>query len=146
MPPAWADPNIVRVYVTHLGTGGPVACGDSLIGLSAGVWRTGDVKKDIAIALNALFASGQNVGAYHNATYPSSFRVSNVEFDKSTGKATVTLSGSYVKPADQCEARRYREQVWATARQFPEVNRVSIWLDNGKLLGDLLYAVMSKKP
>ena len=146
MPPAWADPNILRVYVTHLGTDGPIACGDSLIGLSAGMWRTGDVAKDITLALNALFASGQNIGAYHNATYPSSLRVSNVEYIKSESKAIITLTGSYVKPADYCEARRYREQVWATARQFPEVSRVVIWLDNGKLLGDLLYAVTSKKP
>jgi len=146
MPPAWTDPNIVRVYVTHLGTGGPIACGDSLIGLSAGVWRTGNVEQDVATALNALFASGQNVGIYHNATYPSSFRVSEVEYIKSEQRVIVTLRGSYVKPADYCEARRYREQVWATARQFPEVSRASIWLDNGKLLGDLLYAVTSKKP
>ncbi len=144
LAPAWKDPNVLRIYVTHLGTGGPLACGDSLVGISAGYLRTGDVKEDIKLALNTLFASGQKVGAYHNATYPSSFRVSNVEFKKSTGKAEITLSGSYVKPADACEARRYREQVWATARQFPEVHRVTIWLTNGKLLGDLLYAVMSK--
>jgi hypothetical protein len=143
--PAWADPNVIRIYVTHLGTDGPIGCGDSLIGISAGFVRTGDVKEDIKIALNTLFASGQNVGVYHNATYPSSFRVSKVEFIKSEGRAIITLKGSYVKPEDACEARRYREQVWATARQFPEVYRATIWLENGTLLGDLLYAVTSKK-
>ena len=103
-------------------------------------------KEDIRIAVNTLFTSGQKVGAFHNATYPSKFRVSDVSFEKSTGTAVITLSGSYVKPADRCEGIRYREQVWATARHFPEVNRVTIWLENGKLLGDLLYAVTSKKP
>ena len=132
--------------MTHVGTGGPNACGDTIIGISSGFVRSEDVKEDIKIALNTLFASGQNVGAYRNSTYPSSFRVSDVELNKSTGVATITLSGSYSKPSDYCEARRYRDQVWATARQFPEVNRAIIVLDNGKLLGDLLYAVTSKKP
>jgi hypothetical protein len=143
--PAWADPNVIRIYVTHLGTNGPIGCGDSLIGVSAGFVRTGDVKEDIKIALNTLFASGQNVGVYRNATYPSSFRVSDVKFKKSNGTATITLKGSYVKPPDKCEAYRYREQVWATARQFPEVDHATIYLENGALLGDLLYAVTSKK-
>jgi hypothetical protein len=142
--PAWADPNAIRIYVTHLGTGGPLACGDTLVGISSGFSRTGDVKEDIRIAVDTLFASGQKVGGYHNATYPSSFRVSEVDFEKSSGTATITLKGSYSKPGDYCEAKRYREQVWATARQFPEVYRIVIWLDNGKLLGDLLYAVTSK--
>ena len=146
--PAWANPNAIRIFVTHLGTGGPLACGDTLVGISSGYLRSesGDVEQDIATAVNTLFASGQKVGSYHNATYPSNFRVSSVDFKKSTGTAVITLGGSYVKPSDYCEAKRYREQVWATARQFSEVNRVTIFLDDGKLLGDLLYAVTSKKP
>ena len=123
-----------------------MACGDTLVGISSGFTRSGDVEADIATALNTLFASGQNVGAYHNATYPSSFRVSEVKFKKSSGEAIITLGGSYVKPSDYCEGTRYREQVWATARQFPEVYRAAIFLNDGKLLGDLLYAVTSKKP
>jgi hypothetical protein len=123
-----------------------MACGDTLVGISSGFLKSGDTEKDIATALNTLFTSSQKVGAYHNATYPSNLRVSSVDFKKSTGSATIILDGSYVKPVDYCEARRYREQVWATARQLPEVNRVTIFLSNGKLLGDLLYAVTSKKP
>ncbi len=142
--PAWANPNAIRIYVTHVGTDGPNACGDTIIGISSGFLRTGSVEEDIKIALNTLFASGQNVGAFRNSTYPSSFRVDSVDFNQSTRKATITLQGSYVKPSDYCEGRRYRDQVWATARQFPEVDRVTIWLTNGKLLGDLLYAVTSK--
>jgi hypothetical protein len=117
-----------------------------LIGISSGHVRTGNVESDIQIALNTLFASGQKIGLYHNATYPSKFKVSDVEYKKSSGTAEITLQGSYVKPSDACEARRYREQVWATARHFPEVQRVTIRLASGGLLGDLLYAVMIKKP
>ena len=142
--PAWADPNAIKIYVTHLGTGGPNACGDTIVGISSGFSRTGDTKEDIRIALDTLFASGSNVGAYHNATYPSSFRVSEVEFNKSSGNAVITLKGTYVKPSDYCEGSRYHDQVWSTARQFKEVKTVDIWLDNGKLLGDLLSAVTMK--
>ena len=144
--PAWADPNAIRIYVTHLGTGGPDACGDTIIGISSGFTRTGDIKDDIRTALNILFNSGENIGDFHNATYPSKFRVSEVSYDKATKTAIITLSGTYVRPADYCEGRRYRTQVWATAKQFPEVDRATIWLDNGLLLGDLLYTVTSKKP
>jgi len=144
--PAWANPNAIRIYVTHVGTDGPNACGDTVIGISSGFNRTGSVEEDIKIALNTLFASGQNVGAFRNSTYPSSFRVDSVDFKQSSGKADITLQGSYVKPGDYCDGRRYRDQVWATARQFPEVHKVTIWLTNGTLLGDLLYAVTSKKP
>ena len=125
-----------------------MACGDTLVGISSGFLRSesGDVEQDIVTAVNTLFASGQKVGALHNATYPSNFKVSDVDFKKSSGSAVITLSGSYVKPSDYCEAKRYREQVWVTAKQFPEVNRATIFLDDGKLLGDLLIGVINKKP
>ena len=143
--PAWADPNVIKIYVTHLGTGGPMACGDTLVGISSGFMKTGDIEADVRTALNTLFASGQTIGAFHNAVYPANFRVSSVVYEAASRKAIITLSGSYVKPEDYCEATRYREQVWATARQFEGVDRAGIWLDNGKLLGDLLYAVTSKE-
>lgn len=142
--PAWPNPNAIRIYVIHTGTNGPIACGDSILGISSGYLRTGSVEDDIVLALNTLFATSQNVGDYYNATYSSSFKVSSVDFKESTGTAEIVLSGNYVKPKDHCDAKRYREQVWATARQFPEVHRAYISLTNGKLLGDLLYAVMLK--
>lgn len=144
--PAWANPNAIRIYVTHVGTGGPDACGDTIIGISSGFVKSGNVEEDIKTALNTLFASGQNIGAFRNSTYPSSFRVDKIEIDKSSKTAIVTLQGSYVKPADYCDGRRYHTQVWSTVRQFEEVERVTIWLTNGNLLGDLLYAVTNKKP
>ena len=121
-----------------------MACGDSLVKLYIGQISSGDVKQDIATALNALFSSGQYNGALYNATYSSSFRVENVDYKVSSKYADITLSGSYVKPADYCDARRYREQVWATARQFEDVSSVTIRLDNGLLLGDLLSAFWDK--
>ncbi|MBE9525119.1 MAG: hypothetical protein IMY76_08460 [Chloroflexi bacterium] len=136
--------NAIMMYFTILGSGGPVACGDSLYAVYTGHVRTGDTEEDIRIALNSLFSSGQYFGGLYNAVYPNNFRVQSVDFKQSTGKAVIVLKGGYVKPADYCDSRRYREQIWATARRFPEVKNIGISLTNGILLGDLLAAFTDK--
>lgn len=131
--------DVIKYYFTHIGTGGLEACGDSLVPLSTGKLRTGSIEKDITIALNALFSSGQYSGYLYNATYPSRLKVESVDYKKSSGNAIINLAGSYVKPTTECDFSRYRAQVWATVKQFAEINRVDIWIGN-LLLGDLLYA------
>jgi len=133
------SPHIIWRYFTHLGTGGPVACGDSLVAYDTGFARTGDIEEDVRLALTRLFESGgPYIGALYNATYQSNIRVVAVDHKKSNGVVTITLAGSFVKPEDGCDRLRYREQVWATARQFPEVSQAIIWI-NGTLLGDHLW-------
>lgn len=132
---AYFPENAIKIYLTHLGTGGPVACGDSLVAISSGHLRTGNIETDIKLAIDTLFSIGQYSGALYNATYPSSLRVGGVILEK--GVATVELGGSYQKPKDACEASRYRAQVWSTILQFPEVTR-AIPTYNNALLGDLL--------
>ncbi len=122
-----------------------MGCGDTLVGVSAGYLRTGDVEEDVRLAMNTLFATGEWSGDLYNATHASSFRVSGVDYTASSNEVRITLSGSYAQPDDYCDARRYREQVWATARQFPEVDRAYIALSNGKLLGDLLAVFWDNK-
>ncbi|MBE9474730.1 MAG: hypothetical protein IMY85_07540, partial [Chloroflexi bacterium] len=46
--------------------------------------------------------------------------------------------GGFTKPKDDCDKKLYRAQVWDTARQFPEVWRAYIWVNDKYLLGDLL--------
>lgn len=130
--------NAVVIYLTIIGSGGPVACGDSLFAINSGFIKSGNVETDITNAVNRLFSIGQYSGGLYNATYPSSLRVNSVELQ---GKeAVVTLQGSYVKPKDKCDAMRYRDQLWSTIRQFDEVDR-AIPRYNGAVLGDLLSAV-----
>ncbi len=132
--------NAVVVYLTLIGSGGPVACGDSLFAVNSGYVKSGDTAVDIANAVNMLFSMGQYSGGLYNATYPSSLRTQPGDITIQNGEATVVLSGSYVKPNDKCDAMRYRDQLWATIRQFDEVNR-AIPRYNGAVLGDLLSAV-----
>jgi hypothetical protein len=129
--------NHIVFYLTSIGTGGPIGCGDSLIKLSTGQVKTGDLKTDLKIALNAVFAAPQYVGALYNATYPSALKVQQIDYNQSSGIATVQFGGPYQKPADACDASRYRSQVWATALQFDEIIRFTPYIGNS-LLGDRL--------
>lgn len=133
-----AGGDLIVKYLVHQGTGGPAGCGDSMIAVSAGFVRTGDVKEDVKIALNRLFSTGTKYsGVYYNPLYQSNLRVNDVGFNKKTGNVTVHLTGGFTKPKEDCDKLLYRAQVWDTARQFPEVKLATIWM-NKYLLGDLL--------
>jgi hypothetical protein len=128
--------NAIIFYLTLLGTGGPVGCGDSLIKLTTGSYRTGDTAADLKVALDGLFSAGQYAGGLYNATYPSRLIVDRVNLTPD-GTAIVYFGGSYIKPADSCDASRYRSQVWATALQFEDIKRFEPYVGNA-LLGDRL--------
>ncbi len=138
VPQSGIPSNVIVKYLVLQGTGGPTGCGDSLVPVSAGFVRTGDVKEDVKIALNSLFSTGtQYAGNLYNPLYQSKLRVNDVSFKKNSGNVTVRFTGSFTKPKEDCDKLLYRAQVWSTARQFPEVKHATIWL-NKYLLGDLL--------
>lgn len=129
----------ITSYLISENTGGNAGCGDTLIPLSSGQVRSGDVVADVTTALNSLFSIGvQYSGGFYNAVYQSSLKVSKVDFSSSDGLMIVYLSGKFTKPKDGCEKERYRDQVWGTIYQFSEVDKANIWV-NDKLLGDFLY-------
>jgi len=133
-----AAQDTVLGYFIHQGTGGPVACGDSLVPVGFGVSRSGDVATDVKVALQRLFSTkSKNVGALYNSLYPSNIDVTSVSFSPSSGTVSVRLAGTYVRTGDHCDNSRSRAQVWTTIRQFPGVKVVDILL-NGNLLGDIL--------
>lgn len=141
----YISPDAIVIYFVLHGVNFPNECQYVLVPLTIGINRSYDIEQDIGTALNRLFSAGQYSGQLYNATYTSNFRTDHVDYKKYSGKATITLSGSYVKPKDSCDASQYRDQVWTTARQFPEVTRADFRLDNGLLLGDLLYALKLNK-
>ena len=129
-------------YLIHQGTGGPVACGDSLMAIYVGK-RTGDLKRDEATALNSLFATPKNSGGLYNPLSASRLKVKNVQYN-SAKNAVIYLGGKFVRPTQNCEVARARAVVWATAQQFPEVKHAIIWYGR-VLLGDLLEAKNKSK-
>jgi len=136
-PWGYIPEDAIVFYLVSLDTGGPVGCGDSLVRLTTGRTRSGDLAADLKVALDTIFTVGQHVGGLYNATYPSSLKVGGVDFNSATGVASVQLAGSYVKPESSCDASRYRSQVWATALQFKQITRFIPWVGNS-LLGDRL--------
>ncbi|HLA96894.1 MAG TPA: hypothetical protein VJL34_00455 [Anaerolineales bacterium] len=135
--PLSASQAIVK-YLVILGTGGNVGCGDSLLPVSTGHRPSGDVVKDVTLALNSLFSTGvKYVGDLYNPLYQSGLRVDRVDFKKYSGVTVIYLSGSFTKPKDNCDRLLYRAQVWQTIRQFKEIKDITV-VANKYLLGDLL--------
>jgi hypothetical protein len=124
-------------YLIHLGTGGPVACGDSLVGIVVGR-RTGDPEKDVATALRSLFSTPKYQGGLYNPLSSSKFRIQGVRYNARNKEIAIDLSGKLVRPNTYCEIARARTMVWATAQQFPEISHAIIMMTNNILLGDLL--------
>lgn len=127
----------VYIFLIQPDSGGNVACGDSLISINTGVWRTGDVESDVRTALQRLFVKQQWIAGLYNPAYLSNIQVDSVKFKAFQGILSIRLSGTYVRSGDRCDDRRVREQVWNTIRQFSGIKTIDILL-NGNLLGDIL--------
>jgi hypothetical protein len=127
----------IYIYLIQPETGGPVACGDSLISINTGLWRTGDVESDVRTSLERLFVKQQWIAGLYNPAYLSNIQVDSVKFKAFQGILSIRLSGTYVRSGDRCDDRRVREQVWNTIRQFSGIKTIDILL-NGNLLGDIL--------
>jgi hypothetical protein len=136
-PPTASGDEAIYVYYIQLNTDGPLSCGDSLVKVNTGVYRSGDVASDVATALQRLFSKQQYIGNLYNPVYLSNWRIDSVEFKSFSGLVNVSFSGAYVRSGDRCDDSRVRAQIWSTIRQFPGVKTVYI-LMNGNLLGDIL--------
>ena len=136
-PPTPSGDQAVYIYLVQTGTGGPVACGDSLIKVNTGLPRSGDNATDISAALRRLLVKRQWMVGLYNPAYLSNMNVASVDFNPGSGLATVDLLGSYVRSGDHCDDGRVHDQIWTTIRQFPGVRGVLVRL-NGNLLGDIL--------
>jgi hypothetical protein len=138
VPQSGIPSNVIVKYLVLPGSGGSTGCGDSLVPVSAGFVRTGDIKEDVKIAITSLFSTGTKyAGNLYNPLFQSKLRVTDVSYKKNSSNVTIHLTGSFTKPKEDCDKLLYRAQVWSTARQFPEVKLATIWL-NQYLLGDLL--------
>lgn len=117
-----------------------MACGDSVIMVNTGLYRTGDVEQDVATALSQLFSYHRDYwGELYNSLWKSNMAVTSVEYTPAQSKVSIQLDGTYVRTGDPCDNSRSRAQIWSTIRQFDGVQEVYILL-RGSLLGDILAA------
>lgn len=137
LPPTPKPEEAILIYMIQKDTGGNVGCGDSMVWLNTGTFRSGSIEKDVSFALYKLFQiKMEYYGELYNPVYASNFNVSSVTF-KRDGQVDIQLTGSYGRSGDKCDNSRVREQIWSTVRQFKEIKRVYILL-NTSLLGDVL--------
>ncbi|MEK6256679.1 MAG: GerMN domain-containing protein [Chloroflexota bacterium] len=132
------DPRYILYFLIAEETGGTVACGDSLVAINTGILRTGDAAEDAKIALRALLSIGsQYSSGYRHSGYQSNLQVVSAEYNAGTQVVTVNLSGTVIKPEDNCDKERFRVQIFATAQQFDNVAKAYVWVGS-KPIGDFL--------
>jgi hypothetical protein len=136
--PAAFDPDTnpyVYVYYILLNTGGPAACGDSLIQFSTGIPRSGDIATDVLNGMRSLLANkSEYFGNVYNPLYASSLNIDRVEFDDSTGYVWVYMTGSLERSGDPCDNTRIKLMVWQVGRQFSEVRKVKAFINDAHFI------------
>jgi hypothetical protein len=139
-PTSTPAPPLIVYYLVLLDSGGPLKCGDSLYPVSTGKYRTGDIAKDVQIAMSSLFKNhDQYTGELYNALYKSRLSVDDVTVDKVTGWVEVFTAGNIDAKSDSCDRSLISDQIWGTMRQFTEIPHFDVrW--NGQNIQDRLYS------
>jgi Sporulation and spore germination len=124
----------VRIYLIAIGGGGRtdrrIGCGDSLVAVARSIAPT---TTPLSAAMRLLLSDhhryyGQS-GLY-NALYQSRLRLQRAAVVK--GKATIYLVGT-MRLGGVCDDPRAGAQLRQTARQFPTVHSVAIFINNTPL-------------
>lgn len=135
VPPA---PQTVQVFLIALednGQGGqPVGCGDSAIPVSVEVPATDNPLRAAFDYLLSLREPYYGQSGLYNVLYESTLQVDSAAIED--GTAVVHLSGALMLRG-VCDNPRAQAQLELTARQFPDVQAVSVFI-NGVPLADVL--------
>jgi spore germination protein GerM len=131
---ALAAPPVTRVTVALIALeGGSIGCGDGIVPVPLTLPHT---RAPLAAALRALLAHRARTGAgQYDALRLSTLRLDSASIK--AGVATIRLSGSLVLNG-VCDNPRVEAQLVSTARQFPTVRSVRVFL-NGEPLSTALW-------
>jgi hypothetical protein len=115
--------------------GPEIGCGDSLVPVEV---TLDSGSNPVAAALAKLLASDSRSygeqGELYNALARSTLQVAGVTLEH--GRAVIDLTGQ-VSLGGVCDTPRFRAQLEETARQFPAVDQVDIFI-NDRPLAELL--------
>jgi hypothetical protein len=115
----------VKVYLVAIGDNGQkgkkIGCEDSLIPVTRTIKAKSAILK---AALNEL-VSTEHDGELGNYVVGPNLKVKSVSISK--GTATIRFSGQ-ISVAGICDVPRITEQIEATAKQFPSVKRVRVFV------------------
>ncbi len=128
--------------------GTPVGCGDSLVAIETQESLSGTLEQDIKTALDSLFAlktDSYGQSGFVTALATVNLMVQNVTVTGET--AILNLGGSFTLTG-VCDDARMQAQILSTLFQFPQLNAVSIYLndDNMKQLFDMSGQVLTDVP
>ena len=131
-------PQMLQMFLIATGDNGQsgqlVGCGDSLVPVQIEVPASQGVLRASFGALLALKDQFYGQSGLYNALYQSDLQLASVTL--TNGNAVIKLTGTLTL-AGECDNPRVAAQLEATARQFPTVTDVTIYI-NDKLLADAL--------
>lgn len=122
----------VKVYLVAVGDAGKagkkIGCDDSLVAVTRTVKANSTPLK---AALDELVSMPrENEGQLGNYVFGPNLKVKSVSISK--GTATIRFSGE-ISVAGVCDEPRITEQIMETAKQFPNVKRVKVFVGNQTL-------------
>lgn len=129
-----ASTQSVKIYLVAVGddgkTGKKIGCGDSLIAVTHPITKT---PAPLAAAVRELLSTPPQSDG--NAKLENFWKGRNLKVQSVSlrnGTATIRISGE-VFVAGICDEPRIQSQIEATARQFPTVKRVKVFIGNRTL-------------
>ena len=133
-PTVAAPTGRVKIYVVALGDNGKIGkkigCGDSLVSVSRFITPT---SAPLTGAIRQLLKEPHNSQSLpHLGNYWVGPGLKLKSVSVKGGLAAIRFTG-HVAVAGVCDEPRIEEQIEATARQFPTVKRVQVWVGNEKL-------------
>jgi hypothetical protein len=138
VPDVTAGPQMVKMFLVAVGDNGisgeMIGCGDSLIPVQIEIGPSQGVLRASLEKLLSLKDRFYGQSGLYDALYQSDLQLDSVTV--AAGKAVINLTGTLTL-GGVCDNPRVAAQLEATARQFPTVSEVSIFI-NGKALADAL--------
>ena len=133
-----SGPQMVQMFLIAVGDNGQsgklVGCGDSLVPVQIEIPASQGVLRASLEKLLSLKKQYYGESGLYNALYQSDLQLESVTIE--AGKAVIKLTGTLTL-GGECDNPRVAAQLEATARQFPTVSDVSIYV-NDKLLSEVL--------
>jgi spore germination protein GerM len=122
----------IKVYLVALNDdgyqGNRIGCGDSLVAVRRTINKSATPLKaalEELLAMPQEFERDPTKGNLGNYVFGPELKLSSVSISK--GTATIHFSG-HISVAGICDEPRIVEQIEATARQFPTVKRVKVFV------------------
>jgi hypothetical protein len=124
----------ITVYMVKLGDNGPLGCGDTLVAIDRQIPKTQAVLRAAIDELLSLKRSEFPNAEVYSGLFSSSLTTDSVTLNN--GNAIIKLTGT-ISLGGVCDSPRVESQLTETAKQFPTVKEVEIYI-NEKPLKDIL--------